>query len=516
MQKSILQATTVVLVMNLLAKVLGFGREMVIARVFGANMYTDVYLVAYTLPYFLQAILGFALVTVTVPLLTKYLIDDRKDEAFMVSNYFINLLAIVMAVLSVLGVVLAPLLVKLTAPFFSADAAAMATHLTRIMFPSVIFMSVGMVVTGILNANHRFLAGAFAPGFSSFIIIIGVLLFGSAYGIDTLAIATLASFVGFFLVQLPSLFHMGYRYRPVLSLRHPDVKTVMVTIVPIVMGTAVNQIYFALNRIFASGLAEGSISALNYANKLVNFPGGVFVAAIAAAIYPSFTEYAYKGELKKLASSLEKGIGIVMLLGIPAAIGLMVLQVPIVQLLFEGGAFTHQNTLDTASALFYFSIGLFPFAAVLVLTRVFYAFGDVKMPVYAGIVGIVVNVAGSLLLMGPMAHNGLALANSLSGVVNMLIFFVALKRYLPELKYKPFLDSFVRISLASLVMGAAIYFSKDALFAFFGNDGGKGTMMVVLIGIAGGIALYVLLAFLLRVKEAFYVKEMISQKIHKK
>ncbi len=516
MQMSILRATTVVMVMNLLSKILGFGREMVIARVFGANMYTDAYLVAYTLPYFLQTILGFALVTVTVPLLTKYLLDDRKTEAFEVSNYFINLIIIVMAACAVLGVALAPVLVKIIAPLFNAETAALATKLTRIMFPSVIFMSLGMVITGILNANHKFLAAAFAPGFSSFIIIVGLLMVGSSYGIYGLAGVTLISFVGFLVVQLPSLFHMGFRYQPKISLSHSDVKTAMSTIVPIVLGTAVNQIYFALNRVFASGLAEGSISALNYASKLVNFPGGVFVAAIAAAVYPSFTEYAFKGEHKKLTSSLEKGMGMVMLLGIPAAVGLIVLRVPIVQLLFEGGAFTHENTLQTASALLYFSIGLFPFAAILVLTRVFYSFGDVKMPVYAGIAGIAINVVASLLLVGPLTHSGLALANSLAGIANMLIFFVVLKKYLPNLAYKPFVDSFLRIALASFVMGAAIHFSLPSLMAAFGNGGSKGMFLVVLIEIGGGILLYVLSVFLLKLKEANYVKEIITRKLHKK
>ncbi len=516
MEKSILRATTVVLLMNLVAKLLGFGREMVIARVFGANMYTDAYLVAYTLPYFLQTILGFALVTVTVPLLTKYLIDGRKEEAFRVGNYFINLVAVFMAFCAVLGVLFAPFLVKITAPLFNAETAAIATGLTRIMFPSVVFMGLGMVVTGILNAQHRFLAAAFAPGFSSFIIIVGLWLVGSNYGIEGLACATLISFLGLLAVQLPSLFRSGYRYRPEISLRHADVKIAMATILPIVLGTAVNQIYFALNRIFASGLAEGSISALNYASKLVNFPSGVFVAAIASAVYPSFSEFVIKGEKDRLAGSLQKGVGMVMLMGIPAAIGLIVLRVPIVQLLFEGGAFTHENTLQTASALLYFSIGLFPFAAILVLTRVFYAFGDVKIPVYAGIAGIAINVATSFLAIGPLAHNGLALANSFAAIANMLIFFVVLKKYLPGLSYRPFVDSFLRIGISSLGMGLAIRFALPVLERVFGTGGDRGLLLVVAIAICGGIALYILLCFLFRIREAVYMKEIISRKIHRK
>ena len=175
MANNITKAAAVIVVMNLVAKILGFVREMAIAGAFGATMYTDAYLVAYTLPYSLQAVLGSALVTVTVPLLTKYLLEDNQKEANLVGNYFLNLVALAMLVITILGIAFAPILVTVTAPSLDNETAALAVQLTRIMFPSILFMSIGMVLSGYLNANHRFLVSASAPALCSAIIIVSVL-----------------------------------------------------------------------------------------------------------------------------------------------------------------------------------------------------------------------------------------------------------------------------------------------------------------------------------------------------
>ncbi|MEE0776935.1 MAG: murein biosynthesis integral membrane protein MurJ, partial [Bacillota bacterium] len=442
MANNITKAAAVIVVMNFVAKLLGFVREMAIAGAFGATMYTDAYLVAYTLPYSLQAVLGSALVTVTVPLLTKYLLEENKKEAFLVGNYFLNLVALVMLIVTILGIAFAPILVKITAPLFDGETAALAVQLTRIMFPAILFMSIGMVLSGYLNANHRFLVSASAPALCSAIIIISVCLVSRIQG---LAIGTLLGFVGFMLIHLPSVAQTGFRYQAKLSWHHPDVRAAMVSLVPIVLGTSVNQIYYIINRIFASGLAEGSISALNYASKVVNLPGGIFVAAMAVAIYPYLTEYAMKGEEERLDRVIHKGVGLVMFLGIPSAVGLMVLRQPIITLLFQRGAFDATATAMTSSALLWYAIGLLPFAVVLVMVKVFYAFEDNKLPLYAGGAGILVNLAISFLTMKWMGVGGLALATSLAGTANMLVFFIALKKHMPHFHYGPLVQSFGKI-----------------------------------------------------------------------
>ncbi|MBQ6810662.1 MAG: polysaccharide biosynthesis C-terminal domain-containing protein, partial [Firmicutes bacterium] len=230
----------------------------------------------------------------------------------------------------------------------------------------------------------------------------------------------------------------------------------LVNLVPIIMGMSVNQIYYMLNRFFASGLAEGSISALNYGSKLAQFPAGVFVSAIAVAIYPLLTEYAVRGEKEQFRNALEKGLGVVMLLTIPAAVGLIVLRVPIVRILFESGAFTPEDTIASASALMYYAIGTVAYSLIMVLLRVFFAFSDIKVPVIAGGIGIVVNILVSVATMQSMAHDGLALATTLGSIANMLVFFFFLPKHLPKMSFTPLCISCGKIFVAALLMGLAV------------------------------------------------------------
>ena len=509
LKKNVTIAAAVVVVMNLVAKVLGFIREMVIARVYGATMFTDAYLVAYSLPSAAQQVIGWAIVSVVVPLLTKRLVEEKDDEIRLTANYFLNSTALLMLVLSVIGIAAAPLLISLTAPSLDAETNALAVEMTRILFPVVLFYCIGMVLTGILHAYRRFVVAAFAPAFSSIIVILSVLLFGHLWGIWGLVFGTLVSFLGFFLLQIPSARAAGWRYSFAFPRHNDEIRLALVNLVPIILGMSVNQIYYMLNRFFASGLAEGSISALNYGSKLAQFPAGVFVSAIAVAIYPLLTEYAVRGDKESFRNALEKGLGVVMLLTIPAAVGLIVLRVPIVRILFEHGAFTPADTLAASSALMYYAIGTVAYSMIMVLLRVFFAFSDIKTPVIAGCFGIAANIAVSWLTMDAMGHDGLALATTMGSIVNMLVFFFFLKKHLPKMVFSPMLVSFGKIGLSALLMGLAV----AVLEYFFAS---LGDWFVIIVGALCGIALYLGLAALLRTREMGWVKEIVMKKLSKK
>lgn len=513
MSKNIFKAAGVILIMNLASKILGFARETFIAKEFGATGITDAYLVAYTLPYFLQAILGFALVTAVVPVLTKYLVEENYDEAWHVASTVLNLTAVALTGMTVLGILGATFLVKITAPGFTPELSALAAQLARIMFPSVVLMGVAMVITGILNATYNFAAAAFAPGFSNLIIIFTVVFFGAKYGITGLAVGTLVSFVGFLLIQLPVLKRVKFKYTFALDYRHPAVRQAALSIGPIVLGVAVNQIYFALNRIFASGLAEGSISALNFANKLMNLPLGVFVAAVASAIYPALAAQAIKGDKKGLADTMIRGLGMVSLITIPAAVGLMVLKFPIVQLLFERGAFDRDDTIATATALFYFSLGLFPGAANMIITRAYYAVHDVRTPVTMGLWSIAVNLGLSVVLISGMGHNGLALANSVAAGANTLLLYYGLKRHLPYLKAKQFAKSLGKIGAASGVMAVVTFFSAQYAGSLLSNESSRALAVQVMGAIGIGALTYFIMVLVLKVEDVKFLQEAVMKKV---
>ncbi|HHT62349.1 MAG TPA: murein biosynthesis integral membrane protein MurJ, partial [Clostridia bacterium] len=436
-------------------------------------------------------------------------------EAWHVASTILNLTALVLSFLTILGMVGAGFLVKITAPGFNPDSARLAAYLTRIMFPSVVFMGVGMVISGILNASYKFAIPAFAPGFSNMIIIASVVLFSARYGITGLAVGTLVSFMGFLVLQIPVLKRVKFKYSLVLDLKHPAVRQLMLTIGPIVLGVAVNQINLALNRIFASWLAEGSISALNFAMKLMNLPQGIFVAAVASAIYPTMSAFAIKGEKKFFSETLLRGLGMVSLITIPAAVGLMVLRVPIIQLLFERGAFDHAATLATASALLYYSLGLFPGAANMVITRAYYAVGDVRTPVFAGIFSIAVNLILSVLFMGPLAHSGLALANSLATGANTLYLYYGLRKHLSFLKGKKLLISLGKICLASGMMALATWWAAAFLGTRLDLEAKGNLALLVISTIALGGCSYFAFVIMLKVEDVRLLLDDLWKKIKK-
>ena len=519
MGKSIVKATGVILVINICVKILGFLRESFIANAYGAGTLTDAYQIAYTIPYFLQAILGYALVTAVVPILTKHLVSNNKEEAWYVGSCAINITALGLFVITALGMIISAVLVKLLAPGFSAEEAALTAQLTRIMFPSVIFMGVGMVFTGIANASYKFGVAAFAPGFSNLIIIASVLIFASSVGIWGLAWGTLISFIGFFLIQIPVLWRIGFKYRLVLGLKHPDIRQIIRDILPIILGVAVNQICFAVNRIFASYLAEGSISCLNYSNKLMMLPIGIFVNAVAYAIYPSLSEMALTKNWHKMAQTLKRGIGMVCLVAIPAAAGLCVLASPIVQIVFERGSFDHSATLATACALMMFTVGLVPISVNMVLTRAFYALEDVITPVKIGGFIILADIVLSFALfkLMPYGGSGLALANSLALLIGTIGMYYYLKRKsLKDLKEGNLLISLIKMFVAAGVMVLAVLAVRFG-FTALGVDltATHGVVLLVGAGICVGIAVYAIMIFALKLEETKMVMDAVKKKLKK-
>lgn len=511
MSRNIAKATGIILVINIAVKILGFLRSAFIARGFGATWLADAYLVAYTIPYFLQAILGYALVTVVVPVLTKYRKEGDLAQASLVGSSLINLTALALGGLTLLGILITPLLVFLTAPNLPPETAALSIHLARIMFPSVIFMGVGMVITGILNSGFRFAWAAFAPGFSNLIIILSLMLFPGT-GVYGLAWATLISFLGLLMIQLPSLKKSGFQYAPVYDFRHPDIRQALKNIIPIVLGVAVNQIYFALNRVFASGLAEGSISALDYASKLMNLPLGIFVAAVAAAIYPALSSNALEKDSQALAATMNTGLRMVSFIALPSAMGLIVLRAPIVALLFQRGVFDAEATRITAYALLFFCLGLLPVALNMVLTRAYYALGDVRRPVVFGFLSVVLNVLASLALLKPLGHGGLALANSLAAFLNMVFLYIGLGRKIGTKVYEGFGLALLRMGGATLITGLCVY----AAMLILVHLGGSGQIWLALrvgIAIIVGCISYAGAALLLKVEEISQLWAFVKQKL---
>lgn len=511
MGTKIAKAAGIVLLMNLLSRVLGFVRDAVIAREFGASGATDAYLVAYTLPYALQAVLGVAFISVIVPIITAYLVKDDRTEAWRAMSIIFNWTVVILMGITILGMVLAPWLIKLLAPGFAGETFDLTVSLTRIIFPSIVFMGVGMLATGVLNANGVFGVPAFAPAFANIIVILSVLIFAGQYRVHGLAAGTLAAFIGFLIIQLPYLQKLGFEWKWDWDKAHPAVKKAGATIFPITLAIAINQIYLAVNRIFASGLEPGSITALDFAYRLMALPLGIFVAAIATAIFPAFSRYAADNDKEGLAKSLTTGMALVSLIAIPSAAGLMVIREPLIQVVFERGAFDAYATERTAAALWYFSLGLWAVGANTVVTRAYYALNMVRVPLILGLFCAMLNVLFSIALMPIFGHGGLALANSLSAIVNIILLLAVFRRYLSSLDAAqlmiPLVKALAAAAAMAVVLTAAMPYAREVL----NITGFFGLVIELSIMVGMGCLIYTAMLFVLKTKELALIKRMLKR-----
>lgn len=492
------RVTLVILILNMISRILGFGRDAVIVWQFGAEV-TDAYLVAYTLPYALQAVLGMSFVTVIIPTLTGYLVRGEKEEGALVASSVVNGTGVVLVLTTALGLLISPWLVKLMAPGFGQEELVLATRLTKIMFPSIIFMGLGLMLTGILNTHKVFWIPAFAPAVANSIIILAVLFFGGKYGADGLAVGTLIGFVGFLLVQLPATKKLSFGFKKALNWKHPEVRRLVWAILPVTFAIAVNQINLAMNRYFASALAPGSITALDYANRVMNLPLGIFAAAVATVAFPAMAAKGASKDWKGFSQEFSDSFRLMSFTILPASIGLLVLREPVVQLLFERGAFTPEATMMTADALFYFCLGLWFLGSLYLLTRAYYSLGDLKTPALIGLAAIIANGIFSIILLPWLGHRGLALANTLAAGVNCLVLFYLLKKRIPLWKPKELVIPLGKMVVATFLMGIGVKLA----YQFFGSFSSFWIGVGVLLLLAAlGTVIYGLLVVFLKLEEA--------------
>ncbi|MDR0470072.1 MAG: murein biosynthesis integral membrane protein MurJ [Peptococcaceae bacterium] len=515
MTKTVAGAALVLMMMNTLARLLGFVRETAVAAIYGAGAYTDAYQVAYTIPYFLQMVLGVALVSSVVPVMVQRIDGGKAEEGWQTASVIMNYTVLLMVLFTAIGVLGADLLVKLTAPGLSQETGKLAAEMTAIMFPSVLFMSVAMLITGILNACRRFAAAAFAPALSSLVIVLGVLLFGRRYE-SALPVASLVSFVCMLLAQLPALWRTGFRYTFSWDYKNPLVKSVFVNLGAVFLGTATYQIYLAINRFFASSLETGSISALNYAGKLMNLPLGIFVAAVSTSIFPLLSAQALDKDKKDLWDTANRGLKLVLLITLPAAAGLMALSQPIVRLLFERGAFTAADTVMTAGALLWFGPGMGAMAATQVLTRAYYAMEDTKTPLYFGLSSIAVDIVASMLLARAMGPGGLALANSLAAIFYAVGMYVALLRRLPDAAYRGLLESLTKSLAGAAAAAAGAILAYRLAGPILLPAGSIGLLLSVGGAVCAGVLSYIVVIFLLKENEFYQFCNQMRKRIQGK
>jgi len=444
---------------TLLSRLLGFVRDMVVARAFGAGPVTDAFFVAFRIPNILRRLLAEgALSTAMIPVFTDYMAREDRPELHRMLRAVLGLSLLALTVTTVLGILFAPAILQAIAPGFMNDPAqaSLAVSLTRIMFPYLILVGLAAMATGVLNSQGRFFASAIGPAVLNVGMIVAVVLLPRYLDqpIVSLAIGVLAGGVGQLVVQVPTLSACGLLVMPSRDLRHPAIRRITRLLLPAVFGLAAVQLMVFVNTLLASLLPLGSISYLYYADRVMEFPLGVFGIALASASLPVMSRHAAARDDRALADTLNFALRLALYVSVPATVGLVALRTPIVRVLFERGRFGPAETAATAEALAWYAVGLAGFAGSRIVAQTFYARSEAATAVRWGIVSIVANVVAALALMGPLGHAGLAGAASVGAYVNLLALLVIARLRLGRLGGRALVDGAARTLLASAPLAA--------------------------------------------------------------
>jgi len=505
---------------TLLSRVLGLVREAVVAWFFGAGLVSDAFFVAFRIPNLLRRLFAEGSLTVSfIPVFTEYLQKHGRKEAFDVARSAWWLLTIILLVVAVLGVLLSPIIVRVLAPGFASSPAKfeLTVLLARVMFPYIFFIGLVALAMGILNTLGHFAAPALAPVFLN-VTMIGSLLIISPH-LDKPSVGLALGVIigggiqlGF---QIPFMLQKGFRILVRSPLYHGAIRRIALLMTPAVLGAAVYQINVFVGTLLASLLPEGSVSYLYYADRLVQFPLGVFAIALATAVLPSLSRQAAAGDTEGLRESFSYALRLVFFITIPAMTGLIILREPIVRLLFERGAFDPATTQRTAQAILYYALGLWAFSGARIVIATFYSLQDTKTPVKIAVVSLLVNIALSVVLMGPMLHSGLALATSLASGVNLILLTWALRKRLGRIRARDILQSVFRATASAAVMGGAI--AVVALWAAPKCGGSSWYLLAWVLGsVAAGAILYGGCACLFKCQELGAVVNLVGVSLRKK
>jgi putative peptidoglycan lipid II flippase len=471
-----------------LSRISGLIREMIMARLFGAGIAYDAFLLGFRIPNLARDLFAEgALSSAFVPVFTQYLATKGRREAGELSNLVATALLLAVGGICVLGMIFSPQLVWLLASGFARVPGKfeLAVSLTRIMFPFLLLVALAAQAMGILNALNHF----GIPALSSTFFNIGSVAFGLGFGYTVGRWMGLSLIVSMawgvvvgggvqWLFQTPSLYREGLSYRPRIDFTHAGLRKILGLMGPAILGNAAVQINVLVNTNFASSITDaaghvinGPVSWLSYAFRFMQLPLGLFGVAIASATLPAISRSAALQQMDEFRSTLSRSLGMVLLLTIPSSVGLAVLGPSMIGAVYQWGKFKAADTHQTAMALACYAVGLAGYSAIKILAPAFYALNDARTPMLVSLVSIVVNlaVASSMVKLAGLGHLGLALSTSAVALFGSAALFMLLRKRLQRMHGRALASSVVKILIASAAMGLACYFSSRAVHHWLGT-----------------------------------------------
>lgn len=503
------RATIIIAIFSLLAKILGLARNTVLTHTFGAGDSLDVYFAAFRIPDFLYNLLILGTLSAAfIPVFSGYLVHDKKN-AWRLANSIFNFTLLAMAALSVIVAIFARPLVSLIVPGFGPEKQALTAQLTRIMMFSPLLFSLSSVFSSVLNSFKKFAAVAAAPLFYNLSVIFGVVVFYPKFGMSGLAFGVVLGAALHFLSQWPAIRQVGFRWQAVLDTSDRGFLQVVKLFIPRIFSMDGGQIALLVTAVIGSTLKPGSIAVYSLANDLQAIPLGIIAVSFAIAAFPYLSEAAAQNDRENFRQVFNDTLSQILFIIIPFSALMIVLRAQIVRLVYGTGSFNWDDTVATLTALGVFCLSLFAQSLVPLLARAFYSLHNTVIPVVSGVVAIVVNVIAAEYFIGLFSDNlkvaGLALAFSLSAIVNFLILFIWL-----EIKFGNLIDRFLilkmeKILTATLASGIAAYAALYAIAPFVDNRTYLGLFVQAFLAGAAGVIAYLGAGALLNLGEARHI-----------
>lgn len=506
-EAGIAQAATVIALGNVSSRILGLIRETVISHLFGATGMVSAFRVASIVPTMIYDLLiGGMISAALVPVFSDYASPEKRQELWRLASALFTLVTIVSCLIVIALELVAPLVAWILGGGFDIPLLSQTTALMRLIMPAVLFLGISGATTGFLYANKRFTYPALGASLFNAGIIIGAFLLADRIGIASLSLGVLLGSILQLAIQLPGLRDLQFSLS--LDFSHPGLRRMAILYLPVALGLLISQVGIAIDRNLASRTGEQSIAWMQNATTLIQFPLGLVAVAISTAILPSLSRFATAANMARFRHTLGMGLRIVVLLIVPATVGLLVLATPIIALLFEHGAFQPYDTAHTAQALRVYLIGL-PFAAIdQLLIFAFYARKDTKTPVLVGVLGVFIYLGAALTLIAPLGMIGLVLANSVQLSSHALVMLFLTHRHFDGLRGQGLAQTTLKVLVASGLTGFVVYLMRQ-LTDLVASKSLWGELLIV--GGAAGLGLisYAVLASLLRVEEIRLVRELV-------
>jgi putative peptidoglycan lipid II flippase len=511
----LLRSTLAVSLPTFLSRILGYVRDLLQAFYMGTGKGMDAFTIAFLIPNLLRRLTAEGAMTAAfIPVFSQIKNRDTREKLWRFANAFFFCMTLVMAVLTLLGILLSPLLVRLLAGDYGEvpGKLELTIVLTRIMFPYIFLVSLAALIMAVLNSFHKFFVPAFTPVLFNLAIIAAAALWAGradepayifAGGVILGGVLQLA-------FQIPFAWRQGMRFRPLLTFTHPAVRKVGRLMIPGIFGAGIYQINVTISRMIASTLEEGSVSSLYYSSRIQELTLGLFSIALSIALLPTLSDMAARKDMPEMKRTLQFSLKMITFITFPATVGLVVLHRPIVQVLFQYGRFSSLSTDMTASCLLYFALAIPAISGVKVVAPAFFSLKDTKTPVKVAFFITFIYVASALWLMGPLRVAGIALALAISSLINFLGLYVLLERKIGTIPKRGMLFFALKAALFSAAMGMVIYI----FYRQFAFDGAANLekIGILLATILVGIAAYMGLNLIFSRREVMSLKGLFSKR----